>query len=72
MFSSGLSFLSASSILSSAMSFVMEKEKIIMLLAALYSLGDSKITKPMNKWICDYCAMGKTNPFKYICVLFPK
>ena len=57
MFSSGLSILSASSILSVAMSFMMEK--IILLLAALYSLGDSKITKPMNKWICDYCAMGK-------------
>ena len=43
------------------MTFVMEMEKIFMLLAALYSLGDSKIIKPMNKWICDYCAMGKTN-----------
>ena len=46
------------------MSFVMEMEKIIMLLAALYSFGDSKITKPMNKWICDYCAMGKMNAIK--------
>ena len=42
------------------MTFVMEMEKIFMLLAALYSLGDTKIIKPMNKWICDYCAMGKT------------
>ena len=33
-----------------------------MLLVAVLLLGaqqhDAKITKPLDKWICDYCAMG--------------
>ena len=34
-----------------------------MLVVALLLLGapqhDAKITKPLDKWICDYCAMGE-------------
>ena len=41
------------------MTFVMEMEKTIVLLTTVSTLGEAKIIKPMNKWICDYCAMGK-------------
>ena len=49
----------SSPILSNAMTFVMEMEKTIVLLTTISTLGEAKIIKPMNKWICDYCAMGK-------------
>ena len=42
------------------MTFVMEMKKTFLFLAiTVQSLGEAGIIKPMNKWICDYCAMGK-------------
>ena len=33
---------------------------IVLVLIFLHILGTgSKITKPMDQWVCDYCAMGK-------------
>ena len=48
-----------SSVPSKTMTIVVEMERKFVLLSVIFFLGNSKIIKPMNKWICDYCAMGK-------------
>ena len=33
-------------------------ETSVVVILAVLGLGEAKITKTMDQWICDYCAMG--------------
>ena len=33
-------------------------ETSIVVILAILGLGEAKITKTMDQWMCDYCAMG--------------